>query len=153
MSFALIKIVKLLFILILKFYPTLHKKSPYLELFWSAFFPHFPGLKNADQNNSEYGQFLRSVKKWSSKVLILKKSKEKKRLFRITRSILCKALYGDVKFVNNESNINIRESLAAVYLGFLEKRSLKMLCYNFKNVSICLEFAFHFSQCVFRSSF
>ena len=46
------------------------KKSPYSELFWSAFFSDFPtfGLntdryseKNADQNNSEYGLFLRSV--------------------------------------------------------------------------------------------
>ena len=44
------------------------KKSPYLELFWSAFFPHFPtfGLntgksgKNSDQNNSRYGLFLRN---------------------------------------------------------------------------------------------
>ena len=55
---------------------------PYLELFWSAFFPHFPafGLKterygvsvriqseygkmreNVDQNNSEYEHFLSSV--------------------------------------------------------------------------------------------
>ena len=53
---------------------TLRKKSPYLGLFWSAFFPHFPAFglsvfspnagkcrKNADQNNSEYGNFLRSV--------------------------------------------------------------------------------------------
>ena len=46
----------------------LRKKCPYFELFWSAFFPHFPAFglntekcgKNADQNNSEYGQFLRS---------------------------------------------------------------------------------------------
>ena len=46
------------------------KKSPYSELFWSAFFSDFPtfGLntdryseKNADQNNSEYGLFLPSV--------------------------------------------------------------------------------------------
>ena len=60
----------------------LRKKSPYLQLFWSASFQHFPtfGLnteryyvslriqskcgkieKNADQNNSEYGHFLRSA--------------------------------------------------------------------------------------------
>ena len=50
----------------------LRKKSPYSELFWSAFFPHFPAFgldteryglslhiqskcgKNADQNNPEY---------------------------------------------------------------------------------------------------
>ena len=50
--------------------PTQRKKSPYSELFWSAFFPDFPGLnteryspnagksrKNADQNNSEYDSF------------------------------------------------------------------------------------------------
>ena len=58
---------------------TLHKKSPYLELFCSVFFPHFPAFglnteylsvfspnagkcgKNADQNYSEYGHFLCSV--------------------------------------------------------------------------------------------
>ena len=58
----------------------LHKKSPYSELFWSAFFPDFPAFglnteryyvfspnagksgKNADQNNSEYGLFLRRVR-------------------------------------------------------------------------------------------
>ena len=58
---------------------TLHKKCPCSDLFWSTFFPHFPvfGLnmerygvfsqnggkcgKNADQDNSEYGHFLRSV--------------------------------------------------------------------------------------------
>ena len=55
---------------------------PYSELFWSAFFPHFSAFgpntgrysvslqiqsrcgkcgKNADQNNSEYEHFLRSV--------------------------------------------------------------------------------------------
>ena len=52
----------------------LRKKCPYSQLFWSAFFPHFPAFglsvfspnaekcgKNADQNNSEYGFFLRSV--------------------------------------------------------------------------------------------
>ena len=62
----------------------LRKKCPYSELFWSAFFPHFPAFglntkrrdteylsvfspnvgkcgKNADQNNSEYGHFLRSA--------------------------------------------------------------------------------------------
>ena len=50
------------------------KKCPYSELFWSAFFPHFlafrlntlsvfsPMRENADQNNSEYGHFLRSRK-------------------------------------------------------------------------------------------
>ena len=45
---------------------TLHKRRPYSELFWSAFFPHFPAFglntgkygKNADQNNSEYEHFL-----------------------------------------------------------------------------------------------
>ena len=64
------------------------KKSPYSELFWSAFFPHFSAFglnterygeirrdapyrsvfspnggkcgKNADQNDSEYGHSLRS---------------------------------------------------------------------------------------------
>ena len=50
----------------------LRKKSPYSELFWSAFFPDFPAFgvnmgksgKNANQNNSEYGLFLRNdVKK------------------------------------------------------------------------------------------
>ena len=62
----------------------LHKKSPYSELFWSTFCRHFPAFglnteryyvftclsvfspnavkcgKYADQNNSEYGLFLRS---------------------------------------------------------------------------------------------
>ena len=67
---------------------SLRKKCPYSELFWSAFFPHFPAFglntgrysvslriqsecgkvrKNTDQNNSEYGHFLRSVS--SQKVL------------------------------------------------------------------------------------
>ena len=59
-------------------YSTLRKKPPYSELFWSTFFPHFPAFglnterysvfspnagkrgKNADQNNSQYGLFLRS---------------------------------------------------------------------------------------------
>ena len=57
---------------------SLRKKCPYLELFWSVSFPHFPAFglntessvfrptagkcgKNADQNNSEYGHFLRSA--------------------------------------------------------------------------------------------
>ena len=58
---------------------TLHKKCPYSELFWSAFFAHFSAFgrntekysvslriqfecgKNVDPNNSEYGHFLRSV--------------------------------------------------------------------------------------------
>ena len=58
---------------------TLRKRYPYSELFWSAFSSHFPRIfphsdwiwsgkigkagksgKNADQNNSEYGLFLRS---------------------------------------------------------------------------------------------
>ena len=58
----------------------LRKKCTYSELFWSAFFTHFPAfelnterygeifspnagkcVKNADQNNSEYGLFLRSA--------------------------------------------------------------------------------------------
>ena len=57
---------------------TLSKKCPYLELFWPAFFLHFPAFrlntkylsvfspnarkygKNANQNNFEYGHFLRS---------------------------------------------------------------------------------------------
>ena len=52
---------------------TLRKKSPYSELFWSTFFPHLPAFgvnterfvvgkcgKNSDQNNFEYGLFLRS---------------------------------------------------------------------------------------------
>ena len=56
---------------------TLRKKSPYSQLFWSGFFPDFPAFglntpylsvfspnagksgENADQNNSEYGLFLR----------------------------------------------------------------------------------------------
>ena len=57
-------------------YVSLRKKWPYSELFWSAFFPYFPAFdqylsvfspyvrkcqKNADQNNAEYGHFLRSV--------------------------------------------------------------------------------------------
>lgn len=66
------------------------------------------------------------------KVLLLKKGKEKKALFRITRSILCKALYDHAQFPNHESNSNIRELLAAVFLGFTEKRSLKLLFYNLK---------------------
>ena len=45
---------------------SLRKKCPYSELFWSAFFRHFPLFspnvgkcrKNADQNKSEYGLFL-----------------------------------------------------------------------------------------------
>ena len=52
----------------------MRKNCPYWELFWSTFFPYFPesGLnlsifstkagkcaKNADQNNSECGHFLR----------------------------------------------------------------------------------------------
>ena len=58
---------------------SLHKKSPHSELFWYAFFLHFPAFgmntercgvspsiqsecgKNADHYNSEYGLFLRSV--------------------------------------------------------------------------------------------
>ena len=61
---------------------SLRKNNPYSELFWSQFFLHFPAFglnteryyylsvfspnagkcgKNADQNNSEYGLFLRSV--------------------------------------------------------------------------------------------
>ena len=57
---------------------SLRKKSPYSELFWSAFFLHLPAFglnteryfvslriqsecgKNTDQNNSAYGHFLRS---------------------------------------------------------------------------------------------
>ena len=56
---------------------SLRKKCPYSELFWSPFFLHFPAFelntehsifspnagkcgKNGDQNNSEYGHFLRS---------------------------------------------------------------------------------------------
>ena len=59
---------------VLTFTKPLREKSPYSELFWSA----FPGMwteyeealrispysvrmrENADQNNSEYGRFLRS---------------------------------------------------------------------------------------------
>ena len=55
---------------------TLRKKCPYSELFWSAFShirtqyeeiqsisPYSVRMReNADQNNSEYGHFLRSVK-------------------------------------------------------------------------------------------
>ena len=61
-----------------KFAVFLCKNSPYSELFWSAFFSHFSAFglnteryfvslciqceceKNVDQNNSEYGHFLRS---------------------------------------------------------------------------------------------
>ena len=53
---------------------TLHEKCPYLELFWSVFYgirteceeilrisPYSVQMReNADQNNSEYGHFLRS---------------------------------------------------------------------------------------------
>ena len=63
-------------------YFTLRKKCLFSELFWSALFPHFPAFglnterygvsflfnpnagkcgKNVDQDNSEYGLFLRSV--------------------------------------------------------------------------------------------
>ena len=70
---------------------TLRKKYPYSVLFWSAFFPRFPtfGLnterysylsvfrpnagkcrKNTDQNNSELGHFLSSVKNWKSQIQI-----------------------------------------------------------------------------------
>ena len=60
---------------------TLHKKSPYSEFFWSAFFPDFLAFgqnlsvfspnagksgKSSDQNNSEYGLFLRRVTIWQS---------------------------------------------------------------------------------------
>ena len=59
------------FSLLLNFFILTHslrKKTSYSELFWSAFSPHFPVFnpnvgkcgKNADQNNSEYGHFLRS---------------------------------------------------------------------------------------------
>ena len=59
---------------------SLCKMCPFSELFWSAFFPHFPAFglnterydlriqsecgkmrENVDQNNTEYGLFLRSV--------------------------------------------------------------------------------------------
>ena len=36
----------------------LHKKCPYSELFWSVFSCI---RENTDQNNSEYGHFLRSA--------------------------------------------------------------------------------------------
>ena len=55
----------------------LRKKCPYSELFWSAFVPHSGSIssysvrirdkicrQNRDQNNSEYGHFLRSVIKF-----------------------------------------------------------------------------------------
>ena len=38
---------------------TLGEKCPYAVLFWSAF-SRIPMRENADQNNSEYGQFLGS---------------------------------------------------------------------------------------------
>ena len=60
--------------------PSLHKKCPYSELFWSGFSriwneyeeirrisPYLVRIQeNADQNNSEYGHFLRiaSVNLW-----------------------------------------------------------------------------------------
>ena len=60
-------------ILNLKLSQRLCKKCPYSELFLSGFFPHFQCVrmrenagntsecgKNPDQNNSEYGHFLRS---------------------------------------------------------------------------------------------
>ena len=51
-----------------KGYTYLNKNCPFSELFWPTFFPHFPVFspnvekcgKNVDQNNSEYGHFLRS---------------------------------------------------------------------------------------------
>ena len=56
-------------------YPSLRQKCPYSELFWSVFsriraeygeilriFPYSGQMQeNADQNNSEYGHFLRSA--------------------------------------------------------------------------------------------
>ena len=55
-----------------KLHSSLRKKSPYLELFRSAFFLHFPAFgqntgkcgKNADQNNSEYLHFVCSANEW-----------------------------------------------------------------------------------------
>ena len=58
--------------------PSLRKKCPYSELFWSGFsrirteYGEIPRIspysvrmrKNADQNNSEYGHFLRSAHFW-----------------------------------------------------------------------------------------
>ena len=69
---------------------TLHKNCPYSELFWSGFFLAFSRIrtafvfspnagkcgKNADQNNSEYGHFLRSgnyfswAEKWFLNVVL-----------------------------------------------------------------------------------
>ena len=40
---------------------TLRKKCPYSELFWSASPYSVRMQENADQNNSEYGHFSRSV--------------------------------------------------------------------------------------------
>ena len=61
-----------------KFMISLDKKCLYSELFWSAFFPHFPAFglntdagkcgKNADQNTSEYGLFLRSDSLYRSRL-------------------------------------------------------------------------------------
>ena len=45
-------------IVILKLENPLRKKCPYWELFWSVF--SLKMRKNKDQNNSEYGNFLRS---------------------------------------------------------------------------------------------
>ena len=50
---------------------TLREKCPYSELFWSAFSHYSVSLfvftpnegENADQNNSQYGRFLRSEKR------------------------------------------------------------------------------------------
>ena len=69
---------------------TLRKKFPYSELFWSAFFPHFPAFglnakrysvslriqskceKNVDQNKSEHEHFLCSVIRWEVKTSLWK---------------------------------------------------------------------------------
>ena len=67
---------------------SLRKKCPYSELFWSAFSririkyeeiqsisPYSVRMReNADQNNSEYGHFLRSVKFFITFLNVLQES-------------------------------------------------------------------------------
>ena len=78
---------------------TLRKRYPYSELFWSAFSSHFPRIfphsdwiwsgkigkagksgKNADQNNSEYGLFLRRGGQILARLSFRKKSRTQKNL-------------------------------------------------------------------------
>ena len=81
---------------------TLHKKSPYSELFWSKFFPHSDWLrrdtkylplfspnagkygKYADQNNSEYRHFLCSNTYCFYKGSLLRNDRTSSQLYCIT---------------------------------------------------------------------